>query len=165
MTRKLWYVSLGCATCALGAGYALGDFWIWTLPILGLAALWLLGQRRGLKWITSLELLLFVGLAAIGLWQKLAPSLMLLGIIAALAAWDIENFHQRVEGVEIVDHRDDLERKYLQRLLIIEGSGALLAVAAVSLTVTFSFGSALLLGLLAVVGLSRTIGFLRRESD
>lgn len=162
MTRKLWYVSLGCATCALVAGYAIGGFWIWTLPILGFAALWLFGQP---KWITSLELLLFVGLAAIGLWQKLAPGLMLLGILAALASWDIENFQQRVEGVERVDHRDDLERKYLQRLLIIEGSGALLAVAAMSLTVTFSFGSALLLGLLAVVGLSRTIGFLRRESD
>jgi hypothetical protein len=35
----------------------------------------------------------------------------------------------------------------------------------VSFTVSFSFGSALLLGLLAVVGLSRTIRYLRRESD
>lgn len=90
---------------------------------------------------------------------------MLLGIIATLAAWDIEDFHQRMEGVERVDHRETLERKYLQRLLVIEGSGALLALAAVSISVTFSFGSALLLGLLAVVGLSRTIGFLQRESD
>ena len=165
MTRKLWYVSLGCATCALAAGYAIGGLWIWILPILGLAALWLLGQRRGLKWVTSLELLLYVGLAVIGLGQQLTSGLMLLGIIAALAAWDLEDFHHRMDGVERVDHREGLERKYLQRLLIIEGSGTLLAVAAVSLTVTFSFGSALLLGLVAVVGLSRTIGFLRRESD
>ncbi|HEY46721.1 MAG: hypothetical protein AMJ88_08215 [Anaerolineae bacterium SM23_ 63] len=162
MTRRLWYVSLGCATCALVAGYAIGDLWIWTLPILGLAVLRLLGQP---KWVTSLELLLFVGLAAIGLWQGLPFGLMLLGMIAALIAWDIESFHQRMEVAERVDYREALERKYLQRLLIIEGSGALLAVAAVSLTVTFSFGSALLLGLLAVIGLSRTIGFLRRESD
>jgi hypothetical protein len=165
MTRKLWYVSLGCATCALVAGYAIGGLWIWTLPILGLAALWYLGQRRGLKWVTSLELLLYVGLAAIGLWQQLTSGLMLLGIIAALAAWDIDDFHQRMKGVERVDQREGLERKYLQRLLIVEGSGALLSVAAVSLSVTFSFGSALLLGLLAVIGLSRTIGFLQRESD
>lgn len=165
MIRKLWYVSLGCATSALVAGYAIGGLWIWTLPILGLAALWLLAERRGLKWLTSLELLLYVGLAAIGLWQQLAFGLMLLGIIAALATWDMENFHQRMKDVERVDHREGLERKYLQRLLIVEGSGALLAVAAVNLSVTFSFGSALLLGLLAVVGLSRTIGYLRRESD
>jgi hypothetical protein len=143
----------------------MGGLWTWTLPILGLAALWYLGQRRGLKWVTQFELLLFVGLAAIGLWQKLAFGWMLLGIIAALAAWDLEGFHQRMEGVDRVDHREGLERKYLQRLLIIEGFGALLAVAAVSLSVSFSFGSALLLGLLAVVGLSRTIGFLRRESN
>ena len=90
---------------------------------------------------------------------------MLLGIIAALAAWDMEDFHQRMECVERVNHKEGLERKYLQRLLIVEGSGALLAVAAVSFPVTFSFGSALLLGLLAVVGLSRAIGFLQRESD
>jgi hypothetical protein len=165
MTRKIWYVSLGGATCALVAGYAMGGLWTWTLFILGLAALWLLGQRRGLKWVTSLELLLYIGLAAVGLWQQLTFSLMLLGIIAALAAWDIESFHQRMEGIERVDQREGLERKYLQRLLIVDGAGALLAVAAVSFTVSFSFGSALLLGLLAVVGLSRTIRYLRRESD
>ena len=165
MIRKFWYISLGCATCALVAGYAIGGLWIWTLPILGLAVLWLLGHRLGLKWISSLELLLFVGLAVIGIWQELPFGWMLLGIIAALTTWDMENFYQRMEGVERVDHRETLKRKYLQRLLIIEGSGALFAIAAVNLTVNFSFGSALLLGLLAMFSLSRTIGFLRRESD
>ncbi|HEY43089.1 MAG TPA: DUF4175 domain-containing protein [Anaerolineae bacterium] len=165
MTRKLWYVSLGCATSALLAGYALGESWIWALPILGFSALWLLGQRRGLKWVPSLGLLLFIGLAAIGLWLTLAPGLMLLGMIATLAAWDLENFLRRVEGAERVDHRNDLERRHLRRLLMVEGSGTLLAVAALSVDVNFGFGSALLLGLLAIVGLSRTIGFLRRESD
>ena len=165
MTRRLWDVSLGCATSALLAGYALGDLWIWTLPILGFGLLWLLGQRRGVKWIPSLGLLLFTGAAAIGLWMMLEPGLMLLGMIATLAAWDLENFLQRVEGAERVNHRNDLERKHLRRLLVVEGSGTLLAVAALSFDVNFGFGSALLLGLLAVIGLSRTIGFLRRASD
>ncbi len=165
MTRKLWHLSLGCATCALTAGYVIGGLWIWALPILGLAALWLFGQRRGLKWVSSLELLLFLGLATIGIWQRLTLGLMLLGIISALAAWDLESFIQRMEGAERVDHRDDLERKYLQRLVIIICSGALFAVAAIGLNVPFSFGSALLLGLLVVVGLSRTIRFMRHESD
>ncbi len=165
MIRKLWYIGFTCATCALVTGYAIGGYWIWTLPILGLAVLGLLGQRRGLKWAASMELLLFVGLAVIGIRQALSFGLMLLGMIAALAAWDIDHFQQRMEDVVRVDQREDMERKYLRRLLIIETSGALLAFTAVSLTVTFSFGSALLLGLLAVVGLSRTIQFLRRESD
>ena len=162
MIRKFWYISLGCATCALVAGYAIGGLWIWTLPILGLAALWLLGQP---EWISSLELLLFVGLAVIGMWQELPFGWMLLGIIGALATWDMENFQQRMGVVESVEHRELMERKYLQRLLIIEGSGAIFTLAAVSLTVNFSFGSALLLGLLAMFGLSRTIGFMRRESN
>ena len=165
MIRKLWHISLGCATCALVAGYAIGGLWIWTLPILGLAVLWFLGHRLGLKWISSLELLLFVGLAVIGMWQELPFGWMLLGIIGALATWDMENFQQRMGVVESVEHRELMERKYLQRLLIIEGSGAIFTLAAVSLTVNFSFSSALLLGLLAMFGLSRTIGFLRRESD
>jgi hypothetical protein len=165
MIRKLWYISSGCATCALVAGYAIGGYWIWILPILGLAALWLLGQRRGLKWVASVELLHFVGFAVIGIWQGLSYGLMLLGLIAALAAWDMDSFQQRMEDVKRVDRREDMERKYLRRLLVIEASGALLAFTAVSLTVTYSFGSALLLGLFAVIGLSRTIRFLRRESD
>lgn len=165
MVRKLWSIGFGCATCALVAGYTMGGHRIWTLPILGFAVLWYLGQRRGLKWVASVELLLFAGLAVIGIWQKLSFELMLLGMIAALATWDMESFLQRMQDVERVDQREHLEQKYLRRLLIIEVSGALLAFTAVSLTVTFSFGSALLLGLLAVVGLSRTIRFLRHESD
>jgi hypothetical protein len=165
MTRKLWYVSLGCATGALLAGYALGDLWVWALPILGFAALWLLGQRSGLKWVPSLGLLLFIGLTAIGLWLTLSAGLMLLGMIATLATWDLESFLQRMEGAERVDHRNDLERRHLRRLLMVEGLGILLTFAALSFNVSFGFGSALLLGLLAMVGLSRTIGFLRRESD
>lgn len=165
MIRKLWYISLGCVTFALVIGYAIGGLWIWTLPILGLAVLWLVGQRRGLKWVASVDFSLFVGFAVIGIWQELSFALMLLGMIAALAAWDMDYFQQRLEDVERVSQREVLERKYLQRLLIIEVSGAILTFTAVSLTVTFSFGSALLLGLLAVIGLSRTIRFLRHESD
>jgi hypothetical protein len=165
MTDKLWYISLGCATSALVAGYAHGGLWIWTLPIFGFAVLWLLGQRRGLNWVTSLELVLFFGLACIGSWLNLSPELMLLGVIATLAAWDLENFLRRMECAERVDQREDMEQKHLRRLLIVEGSGALLAVGALNLKVNFSFSSALLLGLIAVVGMSRTIGFLRRESD
>jgi hypothetical protein len=165
MIRKLWYISFGCATCALVIGYAIGGLWIWTLPILCAAILWLLGERRGLKWVASVEFPLFVGFTVVGIWQELPFGLMLLGMIAALAAWDMDNFQQRMQDVKRVDQREDLERKYLQRFLVIEASGAILAFTAVSLTVTFSFGSALLLGLLAVVGLSRTIRFLRRESD
>jgi hypothetical protein len=139
--------------------------WIWTLPSLGFATLWLLGHRRGLKWIPSLGLLLFIGLTAIGLWLTLSTVLMLLGMIAALATWDLDSFLQRLEGAERVDQRNDLERRHLQRLLIVEGAGIFLAFAGLSSDVSFGFGSALLLGLLAIVGLSRTIGFLRRESD
>jgi hypothetical protein len=165
MMSRFWVISLGCATGAFMAGYAIGGLWIWTLPILGLAALWLLGQRHGLKWLSSLELSLFVGMAIYGLWLKLAPGLMLVGMVASLVVWDLESFLQRMEDAERVDQRDALEQKYLRRLLIVAGSGALLAVGGLSLDLNFSFGSALLLSLLAVVGLSWTIRFLRRESD
>jgi hypothetical protein len=165
MIVRFWLISLGCATGALVAGYTFGGFWIWTLPILGLAALWLLGYRCELKWVTSLELLLFTGVAAIGMWLKLTPELMVLGMGASLAAWGLESFHQRMEYPDRVDQRDQLEQKYLRRMMIVVGSGTLVALFALHLDVNFNFGSALLLGLLAVAGLSRTIRFLRRESD
>lgn len=165
MISRLWYINLGCATAALVAGYALGGLWIWVPLILCLPILGLLGQLRGWKWTPSLEFLFFAGLAASGLWLKLAPGLMLLGMIAALTAWDLESFLQRLEEAGKIEHRDDLERKHLIRLLIVGGSSALLAVSVLSIDMNFSFGLTLLLGLLAVVGLSRTIGYLRRESN
>jgi hypothetical protein len=163
MTTHFLLISTVASTCTLAVGYALGGAWPGTLLILALGFLWLLDQWRGGGKVASVALVFFVGAAAVGLWLDLGDVWMLLGVVAALSAWDLDRFAQRQRNVGRVENVQQLERRHLRRLLIVDGLGLLLAAAG-GLKIKVSFGAALLLALLAVLGLSRAVGFLRRES-
>ena len=90
---------------------------------------------------------------------------MLVGVVAALSAWDLDHFVQRLNGVGRVTKVRDLEQRHLQRLLIVDVSGLMLSVVALGIKVEFGLVTAMLLGLLVILGLSRMVGFLRREGD
>ena len=164
MAAKLLPVSIGLAACALALGYATSRLWTGALFIAALGVLWLLGRRYGWGWVASVALVFFVGAAVVGLWLNLGAGWMLLGVVAALCAWDLDHFAQRLMSVGRVERERELERAHLQRLLIVSGLGFLLAAVALGINVKLNFGAVFLLALLAVLGLSRAIGFLRRES-
>jgi len=90
---------------------------------------------------------------------------MLVGVVAALSAWDLDHFARRLRGVERVEMRLALEWHHLRRLISVDGLGLLLAGVALAVQYKFSFDAALVLGLVAVLGLSQMISYLRRESD
>jgi len=165
MISKLLPTSTILAAAALAAGYGLDDAWIGMLLILAMGVLWLLGQRRRWGWAASVALIFFVGAAAIGLWIGLGAGWMLAGVVAALSAWDLDHLTQRLRSADRVEDARALERRHLRRLLIVDGLGLLLGVAALNVRVRAGFGAVLLLGLLAILGISRAVSFLRRESD
>jgi hypothetical protein len=169
MTEKILPTSIGLATFALALGYVMGGFWALTVMIVSLGLLWWLGQARNWDWIAPWGLILFVVMAAVGLWLGLAAGWMLLGTVAALAAWDLNHFALRLKSVAwdetLAKRRRALERRHLRRLLIVNGLGLLLSAVALGIKVKFSFGAAFLLGLIAILGLSRAIGFMARELD
>ena len=164
MAAKLLPVSIGLTACALALGYATSGLWTEALLIAALGFLWLLGRWYGWGWVASVALVFFVGAAVVGLWLNLGAGWMLLGVVAALCAWDLDHFVQRLMSVGRVERERELERAHLQRLLIVSGLGFLLAAVALGINVKLDFGAVFLLALLAVLGLSRAIGFLRRES-
>lgn len=165
MTARLLPITTALATCALALGYGLGGLWAGALLILGLGSLWLLGQSRGWSSMASVALVLFVGAGAAGLWLGLAGGWMLPGVVAALSAWDLDHFAQRLRSAGRVDRVRELERRHIRRLLIVDGLGLVLAVAALGIKVRFGFGVAFFLGLLAALSLSLVIGSMRREGD
>jgi hypothetical protein len=165
LTLAALLISTVAATSTLALGYGLAGLWPATLLLLALGSLWLLGQQQGWGWVASVALVFFVGAAAVGLWLDLGAGWMLLGVVAALSAWDLDRFTQRQRGAERIEKARELERRHLQRLLIVDSLGLLLATAGLQVRVGVSFGGAFSLTLLAVLGLSRVIGFLRRESD
>jgi hypothetical protein len=165
LTAKLVPVSIGLSAGAFALGSALGGLWFVAPPILVLGVAWLAGQTRGWPWIASLGLAFSTVAAAAGLLVGLGAGWMLAGLVAALAAWDLHHFSHALESTPRVDGGGSLERRHLMRLLIAVGLGALLAVVALGIDVTLSFGFVLLLGLVAILGLSWAVAFLRAESD
>jgi hypothetical protein len=165
LTRGLSFLSVVLGTAALALGYGLAGLWMWALPVVGLGVLWLLGLWRRLVLASSIGLVLFAGLAVAGLLLEVAAGWMLAGLVAALGAWDLDGFFARVERVAWVEGRRDLERRHLWRLLVVDVLGLLLAAVALGLKLEFGFGVAVLLGLLVILGLSRAIGFVNRESN
>jgi len=167
MTMSDWLLpaSIVLATGALALGYGLGGMALWVLPIVALGGLWLLALWRRLAWAAWLGLALYAALAAAGLLLGLAGGWMLLGLVAALAAWDLDWFLHRLKQVGWVAEEGDLARRHHLRLLLVLGLGLLPAAVALELELDLGFGIVLLLGSLAIFGLSRAVGFLRRESD
>ena len=165
MAAKLLLISTIIAIGALALGYGLVGLWTGAAFIMALGFLWLIGQRRGWGWMASAGLVFFVSAAAFGLWLGAGTGWMLIGVAAALSAWDLDYFTQRLSGVGRVGRTHNLEHRHLQRLLIVDILGLVLAIVALGIQVEFGLVTAMLLGLLTVLGLSRMVGFLRREGD
>jgi hypothetical protein len=166
VTAKLALASTLLAAAVLALGYGLGSAWSGVGPILAVGLLWLASQWRDWwGWTASWALAFFTGAAAVGLWLGLGAGWMLAGVVAALSAWDLDHFAQRLKRAGWVEGTCALEHRHLRRLLAVDGLGFLLGAVALGIRIPFGFGVALVLGLLAMWGLSRAVGFLRREGD
>jgi len=162
MRIAVW-ISIGAATGALALGYALNGTWPGAVLILfgGLAAG--IAQPRSRVWSASAGLFLVTAAAAYGVWSGAAAMLMLAGIVAALAAWDLAYFERRIRHARRAADRRALIRSHVWRLSIALGAGFVLGWFSLGARIELDFGWLLLLGLIALLGLSAAIGFQRRE--
>lgn len=156
-------VSILAAASAMAAAYALGGRWLPALAVLLLGALWIAVERTGWSWAASLMLGLFSFAATAGAWQGLNPVLLVVGMVGALSAWDLDHFTRQLRSVDDVEEERSLSRRHLRRLLVVDALGLASAGVALTVRVRLSFGVALVLGLVAILGLSQAIGFVRRE--
>jgi hypothetical protein len=161
-------ISIALSALVLALNY-LQSFWALGVPVVaGLALIWLASQARSRASASSLASFGFagmLGLAAFGVWQNMPPGWMLLAAAGALVGWDLNQFESRLRSAKRTDNEAALIQAHVRRLLIVAATGLALSEIALGVQVEFSFGWTLLLGLLAMLGLSRAIGFLRRESD
>jgi hypothetical protein len=144
------------------AGFGLHGDWLVASIVLGLGLVWLAGQRRGWGWLVSLGLVIFVGLAALGLYSGVVSLWILLATLGALSAWDLAYFARRLEQTPNVDGAAAMKQTHFRRLQIVVGVGLLLGLAALSWQPQLTFSQAVLLGLLMVLSLSWVVGFIRR---
>ena len=153
------------ATLSLALGYAVSPLWLGNVVVIGLGLIWLVGPRHRLSWLTDLGFISLTTMAAFGVWGALSASWMLLGVVAALMAWDLDRFSRRLAEAMQPEREAQLWRSHLRRLLPVAGLGLLLGGVAMSAELELSLSWAILLGLLVLIGLSRTIGAGRTECD
>ncbi len=188
LSTRIMTISTLVATTALAIGYGLNQRPIGILIFVALGMLWLVGQRYAFRPSAGLGLLGFAIGALLGVLYQGQNGWMLVGITAALVAWDMQHFvqHMRINErneTAPADTESDadtvrldtrarqetearaLERAHLQRLAIVSGLGLLLGTLALTIRLTLRFGFIVALGLIAFFGLSRLIHYLRQESD
>jgi hypothetical protein len=160
------YAGLFTAGVSTAAGFGILGLWIEALLCLAFMALALLGETR--SWRGRVAGGAFAGyafLASWGLLRTIAPPFGLVTIAAALIAWDLHHFGQRLSQVERVEAESALIKAHLRRLLITVGAGVGLAGMALIIRVDFGVGAIMLLGLILALGLTRAVSYLRQQSD
>jgi hypothetical protein len=165
MIKILSTVGIILTALALATGYTLAGFWPVSIFALLAGSLWLIALWRGWNRVTSLSIIIFVGVAAWGTWLGITAGWLLFGIIATLIAWDLGDFAQRFRQTEHRQNYATLQRIHLLQLAIVAGLGLLLGGIALSFELRLNMWWGILLGVLVIAGLSQAIGRLRRESD
>ena len=133
--------------------------------MVALLALWWLALWREWEPAPAGLLVAFLGAATLGIGSGVPPLWAVGSAILTLAASDLHAFHLSLRQVARVDPEARLESRHLARTLAISGVALVLSVMSQQWQVRMGTGVALLLGLLAILGLSRGVAFLRRESD
>ncbi len=165
MIRGALIVSIVLAVSTMAGAYAEAGLWTPAALIVSLGLPVMLTQRTDKAWVASLTAVLLASAAAVGAWLELQGWLLLIGLIAALSAWDLDAFARQLRSVDAVEKEQALKHRHLQRLLIVDALALLLGVSALTVQIRLSFGLALVLALIALVGLSRALGFLGRGSS
>jgi hypothetical protein len=155
--RLLTLLCAGMATLALALGYAGQALWAGVGVDVAIGLLWLVGDWRSLDWRADPCLAGWVGMAAFGAWQGLPAGWMLIGLVAALAAWDLGHFAMRLRGVGAITEFAELTRAHLRQLAFVVGAGLLLGGIALGIRVELTFGWAILTAALAIIGLRSLI--------
>jgi hypothetical protein len=163
--RLLSQVCIILASLLLVLEYWLVMQELWTTGFIFLSILWYWGQRRSLIFLDSILLVVFTIFAVIGLLVGSIPLLALLTILMALAAWDLGRFLTRLSLVGSEEEASRMIKTHLSRLIVLLAIGLLLPLFAYSIRIQLRLGLALLLGFLAIVGLSRLVISLTKDSQ
>ena len=154
------------AVAALAIGLAASETApiVCSLAIVLLGLVWYVSQQGRDSGSEGLFLFLFIFSSAIGIWLGSPAWLMLIGVVSSIGAWDLDHFLRRLGQVDHVDLESGLGREHLRRLFLVEAIGLLVGLTALSIQTRVSFWWEALLVLLVVIGLSRIVARVRKET-
>ena len=157
MTRILRFACPVLSTGLLAAGYFFSGLDWFAVALFVFGILWIVGLALRWEWIPPLSLFTIFGVAALGLLQGLSTLFLIAGSLFALLAWDLADFHLRLQKSSLEDDLTVLEKHHLLRLGFLGFSGAGLSAFALTLHLDPSFEWTVILMLFAVWGLGRVV--------
>jgi hypothetical protein len=163
-TNLLAQVCIGIAGIALILEFWLGLQQWWVCFFLVPMFFWSFSQRKGIRRLASILLTLYTFTAAIGILVNGPPVLALICVLASLSAWDLDSFSRRIWMAADHEMEMTLYRNHMYRLAILNSLGLVLGVAVLFLRSELRLGYALLLGFLAILGLSQIITHLGSQA-
>jgi NADH:ubiquinone oxidoreductase subunit 3 (subunit A) len=163
--KYLAHAAIGLATLALALSFVVARLWPAAAFVAAWGGMWIAGQHVGWGWTGGAGLTGFIVMAVLGIWSNVTPLGALAATVTALGAWDLQRFTARLGAVDRVEDEAGLTRAHLQRLLPVLLVGLLAGFVALEVRLALSFGWALVLGALAILGLSRAIGFIQRKGE
>ncbi len=125
---------------------------------LAVAVFWALAHRR--VWAANLGFLLMVSLLLPGIWLGVNEIGLLIGGIAALAAWDFAHLGRQMQWAQRVEDEDERLRRHGLRLGGALLLGAAISLLALNLNLQYTFGWGLIFGLALILALSRMVAYL-----
>jgi hypothetical protein len=115
---------------SLAWGYSETGLGVITRWIIILGLLWLITAWNGIRWFSSIALVLVVFMSAFGLWFQFAPGWMFSGGIFALIAWDLTRFRYRLHFIKEKEDKSGVERRHIARLSLLSLIGLFIASVA-----------------------------------
>lgn len=164
LTQRVRLAAILLSTLALVAGYVSSEVWIGAGLLAVLGGLWSIGSLRSWRWISNLAMAGIAVAAAIGIELGVNSGLVLVCILSALAAWDLDAFNRRLQGILGDEKTLALEKSHLYRLSWVTGLGLLLAGAGLTLNWNAGFGIVFILSLLVAISFGRITGFLKDQN-
>ncbi len=153
----------------LGSGSLAWGYWQVGLPefarwIALFGLLWLVAVWRRWRWFGLIGLVFSFAAAALGLWfLNFTPGWMFGGAIGGLLAWDLMYFRERLRFVASDEERRAIETRHLVRVSVLSLIGFLLASLAMAIKLEFNFQWAILLALVAVLGVIQVLTWFRKR--
>jgi len=156
-------IFLGSLTLSVEFGWGMKNLWMLLWLLIG--AIWMFSRRYEISWIDSVLMCVFSLAAAFGVLQGGPAILALLVVLSVLTAWQLANLQQSIGFIADENTTQMIIKRRLIRLLGVITISFVLAVGASLFNFTLNFWAALLLAVLALIGLAQLITYLNRESQ
>ncbi len=149
---------------SLAWGYDQVGLWPFMRWIIFFGALWLFAVWQRWRWFAYVGMIFNFLAAALGLFLNFSPGWMFAGAIGGLVAWDLTYFRYRLRFTASDEERRYLEERHLVRISLIALVGFGLASLAMLLKLQFNFEWALILAIVAALGIAQLVSWFRKKS-